>query len=176
MAEKDNYTRARLLRREITREMCHTTGDSCFVSIFRDSSALLQLQPYFKTITFFGNEISCAHIEVYLKKFFCTLAWARCSMHLEQAFWISTLTTSKSPVSQRESANPELPFGKDFFTTNGPTQSNITKCRKDSKSVELQKATGSKTQTTEQVTEEEMLDSLPGNMSPNSKDLDGRKG
>ena len=49
--------------------------------------------------------------------------------------------------------------------TNGPTQSNITKRREDSKSVELQKATGSNTQTTEQVTEEEMLDSLPGNVT-----------
>ena len=33
VAPSGDYTRARLLQRKITREMCHTTGDSCFVSI-----------------------------------------------------------------------------------------------------------------------------------------------
>ena len=145
--------------------MCHTTGDSCFVSIFRDSSALLQLQPYFKTITFFGNEISCAHIEVYLKKFFSHTGVSQVFNALGASFLNINTNNIKEPCPSKGVCEPRIAFWKGLFTTNGPTQSNITKRREDSKSVELRKATGSNTQTTEQVTEEEMLDSLPGNVT-----------
>ena len=117
------------------------------------------------TITFFGNEISCAHIEVYLKKFFSHSGVSQVFNALGASFLNINTNNIKEPCLAKGVCEPRIAFWKGLFTTNGPTQSNITKRRKDSNSVELQKATGSNTQTTEQVTEEEMLDSLPGNVT-----------
>ena len=117
------------------------------------------------TVTFSGNEISCAHIEVYLKKFFSHSGVSQVFSALGASFLNINTNNIKEPCLPKGVCEPRIAFWKGLFTTNGPTQSNITKRREDSKSVELRKATGSNTQTTEQVTEEEMLDSLPGNVT-----------
>ena len=67
------------------------------------------------TTTFFGNEISCAHIEVYLKKFFSHSVVSQVFNALGVSFLNINTNNIKETCPPKESANLELPFRKDFL-------------------------------------------------------------
>ena len=67
------------------------------------------------TVTFFGNEISCAHIEVYLKKFFSHTGVSQVFNALGASFLNINTNNIKEPCLAKGVCEPRIAFWKGLF-------------------------------------------------------------